>query len=243
MNRIALLAAGCAALALAACDHPDAARQRAEAQLKAVSKLDCPAAQGELTRVSAAADGQSCVYSAEGAEVTLRIVPLAGGDAASALAPLETELKALLPPKAPTTPSATSSGPDGEGESVNIHLPGVSIEANDSNARVKVAGGVNIDADDDRAEVRVMRDGEDDTGRRHRDDGVQATFILASDDSTSAWKVAGYEARGPRGGPLVVATVKAKARDHDGHDLFDDMKALIRHNVGGRPRHGAIVID
>lgn len=240
MNRIALLAAGCAALALAACDHPDAARQRAEAQLKVVSKLDCPATQGSLTRVSAAADGQSCVYSAEGAEVTLKILPLADGNAAAALAPLEADLKTLLPPTAPSAPAGAATA---GGEGVNIHLPGVSIEANDDNARIKVAGGVNIDADDKRAEVRVMDEGEAESGDSHRDKGVAATFILASDDAASPWKVAGYEARGPRGGPLVVATVKAKARDHDGHDLFDDMKALIRHNVGGRRQHGTIVID
>lgn len=240
MNRIALLAAGCAALALAACDHPDAARQRAEAELKVVSKLDCPATQGELTRVSAAVDGQTCVYSAEGTEVTLKILPLAGGDAAAALTPLETELKALLPAKPSAAPADAAANGD---EAVNIRLPGVSIEASNDNARVKVAGGVNIDADDERAEVRVMSDSDDDARGHHRDKGVAATFILASDDPASPWKVVGYEARGPKGGPLVVATVKAKARDHDGHDLFDDMKALIRHNVGGRRQHGTIIID
>jgi len=249
MNRIALLAAGCAALALAGCDHPDAGRQRAERALKVVSKLDCPESQGDLRRVSAAADGQSCVYSAKGAEVTLKIVPLAGGDVRAALTPVEIELRALLPAKvAAAGATATIDGDgDSDGEEVSIRLPGVSIEANDAGARVRVAGGVSIDADDDRQEVRVMHnagEGGDDSDRHHRrDDGVQATFILASDDAASAWRVVGYEARGPKGGPLVMATVKARTREADGHDLFDDMKTLIRHNVGGGRRHGVITVD
>jgi len=45
--------------------------------------------------------------------------------------------------------------------------------------------------------------------------------------------VVGYEARGPKGGPIAVATVKAKDRDAGDHDVFKDMKALVRHNVGG----------
>ncbi len=72
MNRPLLLLAGVAVLALGACDHPDAARQREVNALKAVSKLDCPELQGELKRSTAASDGLSCVYASDRAEVTLR---------------------------------------------------------------------------------------------------------------------------------------------------------------------------
>ncbi len=41
--------------------------------------------------------------------------------------------------------------------------------------------------------------------------------------------------RGPKGGPLAVAVVKAKDRDGSDHDIFEDMKTLVRHNVGGDP--------
>ena len=78
--------------------------------------------------------------------------------------------------------------------------------------------------------------------RRHKDDGVYARFILASDKTTAGWSVVGYEARGPQGGPLVVATLKAK-RGHDSDDeSFSDVNALVRHNVGGRKSPGGITI-
>ena len=51
----------------------------------------------------------------------------------------------------------------------------------------------------------------------------------------------GYEARGPQGGPLVVATVKAKRGKHSDDDTFSDIDDLVRHNVGGRARHGITI--
>lgn len=248
MNRIALLAAGCAVLALAACDHPDAKRQKAEQALKVVTKLDCPDKQGALTRVSAAADGLSCVYSANGAEVTLKLVKLTNGDAAAALAPTEADLRTLMPGvKSPSGDLEPSPG----GENVDIVLPGITIKANDSGAKIE-AGGAQINADDEGAEVRVSRnvevDGkrvESEVHRRRRgdDDAVMSKFILASDKSDSEWSVVGYSARGPKGGPLVVGSVKAKSRDaaEGSDDLFQDIDKLIRHNVGGRGGHAVVI--
>ena len=43
-------------------------------------------------------------------------------------------------------------------------------------------------------------------------------------------RTVGYEARGPVGGPIVVATVRSKDRDPD--RLFDAAKALVTLNVG-----------
>jgi len=249
MNRIALLAAGCAVLALAACDHPDAGRQREARALKVISKLDCPDKQGHLTRLSVAVDGLSCNYGADGVEVSLRLVKLADSGAVGALTPIEDELRALMPAVEPKAAAAADA--DAGKDDVDIRLPGVTIKAGNSGADVNVGGpdGAQINANNDGAEIRVQRnveiDGktvESETRRRkHGDDGVYSRFILASDKATDGWAVVGYEARGPKGGPLVVATLKAK-RGHDSDDdSFSDASDLVRHNVGGRRSHGIVI--
>ncbi|MDO9224279.1 MAG: hypothetical protein Q7U20_11285 [Caulobacter sp.] len=251
MNRIALLAAGCAVLALAACDHPDAARQRQASAVKVISKLDCPETQGHLKRVGAAADGLSCDYAADGVEVTLKLVKLEGGDAAKALGPIEADLRTLMPAPRPTEADAAAKAESDGEEDVNINLPGVSIKTTGGSANVSVGGadGPRINADDDGAEIRIQRNVTVDGKkveravhrRRHRDDSVYSRFILASDKPTAGWAVVGYEARGPQGGPLVVATVKAKRGKHGDDDTFSDIDDLVRHNVGGRRNHGITI--
>ena len=243
MNRIALLAAGCAALALAACDHPDAARQHQARALKVISKLDCPQTQGRLKRTSVSADGLTCDYAVDGVEVSLKLVKLEGGNAVAALSPIEAALRAEMPGIKPGEPVAAAAGAKSE-DDVDISLPGISVKTSGESANVSVggAGGPQIKADDDGAEIRVQRnveiDGkrvEHEGRRRHNDDdGVYSRFILASDKATGSWAVVGYEARGPQGGPLVVATLKAKRGHHSDEDSFSDVNALIRHNVGGR---------
>ena len=243
MNRIALLAAGCAVLALAGCDHPDAARQRQARALKVISKLDCPEAQGHLKRVSVAPDGLSCNFSADGVEVTLTLVPVAGGDAVKALAPIEADLRTLMPRKSPDPAEASAND-----EEVDIDVPGMKIKAGDAGARIQV-GPATIDANDDNAEIRVQRnvtvDGkrvESESRRHHRDDGVYSQLILANDKPGPAgWAVVGYEARGPMSGPLVVATLKARRGQHSDDESFKDVDALVRHNVGGRRAHGITI--
>lgn len=281
MRNLTLLAAAASLAALGACspkveirqhDHPR--RMGQHEPLRAISRLDCPDRQGELTRLSAAADGQACVYGGQNAEVTLRLVALNGGDAEAALAPIEADLKALMPTmKTPPSPPPAPGGKPGKprGESARINLPGIHIDAHDKGADIKI-GGLTINANDGSAEVRVsknvtLRDGEkavseragggnsnvsvkasdDDEGdidihanddgaqirQRKRGDGVRATLILASDKATSGYRVVGYEARGPKGGPLAVAVVKARDRDGSDHDVFEDMKTLVRRNVGG----------
>lgn len=240
MNRLILLLAGCATLGLAACDHPDAKRQQAERALKVVNKLDCPERQGELKRSAAASDGLSCVYTSDRAEVTLRLVTLTNGSPAETLAPIETELKALLP-NVKTTPPASSN------DDVDIRLPGVSIQAGDNGAKVR-APGVEVNAvEGGGAEVRATANlsvSSDNKDRRR--DGVSARYILASDATTGEWKAVGYDARGPIGGPLVVGVVKVKSTGGDAvhNDVFEDVGDLIRHNVGGRERRRAsITVD
>ncbi len=276
MRHLTLLAAAASLAALAACSpkvdlsHDDRKPSGKREPLRVITKLDCPDKQGELTRVSAAADGRACVYAGQNAEVTLNLVALNGGDAEAALAPIEADLKTLMP--AMRTPPPSPPGAPGH-ESARIRLPGVKIDAHDKGADIRI-GGLTINANDGSAEVKVaknvtIRDGasekqvterasggnstvsvkasNDEEGdvdihantdgaqirQRRGGDGVRATLILASDKSTSGYRVVGYEARGPKGGPLAVAVVKAKGRDGSDHDIFEDMKTLVRRNVGG----------
>lgn len=276
MRTALLISASASLLVLAACSpkveihHGDRGDRVSRSPLKVISKLDCPEVQGELRKVSAAADGQSCVYSGAQAEVVLRLLPMPGGDAEAALAPIEADLKSLMPTRKTIT---ATQGVKADGDTARIRLPGVSIDAHGDKADIKI-GGLTINANDDTAEVRVsknlvVRDGDasrsvqvnesanskstvvrassDEDGDvdikadrdgaeiRHRrgGDGVRATLILASDKATSGYRVVGYEARGPKGGPMAIAIVKAKDRDGGDHDVFKDMKSLVRHNVGG----------
>ena len=269
MRYLTLLAWAASLAALGACSpkvevqhEGGQARPGRHEPLRAITKLDCPDKQGELTRVSVAADGQSCVYGGQNAEVSLRLVPLNGGDAEAALAPIEADLKTLMPTMRSAPPPPPPPGGKPRGEGAKISLPGIRIDAHDKGADIRI-GGLTINANDGSAEVKVAKNVTERTGggnsnvsvkssddeegdteihaneggaqirQRKRGDGVRATLILASDKATSGYRVVGYEARGPKGGPLAVAVVKAKGRDGSDHDVFEDMKTLVRHNVGG----------
>ncbi len=242
MNRLMLLAAGAAALTLTACHrevHVETEKDLDEA-MRVVEKLDCPETQGQLTRVSAEADGTACAYTADGAEVTLQLVALDGKTPDAALAPIETGLKALIPPpaKTPQTPKAEDGG-ESHGDRAEIQLPGLHIRADDDGANI-VVGSIKVDADDDGAQVRVgdgtiVNAGDEGAEIRtsHQKNGFRSTYVLAADETKNGYDVVGYEARGPSSGPLVVAVVKAKKDDdHNRHNLFEDVKDLVKLNVG-----------
>lgn len=247
MNRLMLLGAAVAALGLTACERT-VSRTETETEtdggaLRTIAKLDCPDKQGALTLASKAADGKSCAYAAEGAEVTLRLVALTNGDAKAALDPIEAELKGIIPPPAekPKTDAIASNDADTakSTDQVEINFPGVHIKADDGGAKVRV-GNVRVDADDDGANVKVGDEttvNANDGGAEVRtakssDQAIRATYILASDKGANEHRLVGYEARGPKAGPIVVAVVKAKGDDHARRDLFDDMKDLVERNVG-----------
>jgi len=253
MNRLMLLAGAAAILALGACEREataDAKSDQGGGALRTISRLDCPESQGALKRVSAAPDGLSCAYQADGAEVTLRLVALNGAEAKTVLDPVEAELKGLIPPPAlPPLTSAAAPAPSSAAtntvaaaetgqERAEIDFPGLHIKADDRGAQIRI-GGIKVDANDNGAEIRVGEgttvnaggDGAEIRTANGKVDGVRSTYILASDKAASGYQVAGYEARGPKAGPLVVAVVKAReGKDKD--DVFDDMKDLVERNVG-----------
>ena len=116
------------------------------------------------------------------------------------------------------------------GDRAHIDLPGIHINADDDKADVSV-GGVHVDAGENGATVRMSRDvrlrGEA-LSREKR--GFRSTYILARDDLKDGWKSVGYEAAGPKSGPIVVAVFKAHEGAH--HDVSDDVKRLVRKNGG-----------
>ena len=142
-----------------------------------------------------------------------------------------------------------TTGADGEhrkhgaDEHVAINLPGLHIDAGDSGAKIR-AFGQNIVADNKGAVV----DGDINGVKTaiHADEGgaeirsgfvgkqaVDLTYVLASDTSgPSGAHAAAYVARGPAGGPLVVASGTLKEGDrHVDKDRFDDLRELVARNV------------
>lgn len=232
-SRLTLLAAGGAALALAACNPPHP-KPHVATPMKTVSALDCPESQGDLTRKSLATDGKSCDYASDdGAQVTLQLISVDGGDPSTVLGPLEAKLRGEMP-IADKGPAAADK------DRVDIDLPGIHVHANGSDhesassggAKVQIGGasssahsgglGMTVNASDHGAEVHIDEPGS----------GVRRSFILASDTpNAEGYKMVGYEARGPQSGPLVVATVMAKTDDHD--TLHDSVRDLLKANVGG----------
>ncbi len=247
MKTLSLIAIGVSALAVTACVRPFGAGHHRP--LHPVSRLDCPQKQGPFDRASAAADGKSCDYTGpDGAKVQLTLVTYAG-EPESALAPIEARMRSLLPAPSPTptpTPpavpaSASAAKPaGGEHDNVDIDLPGISIHADDKNAKVHV-GGMHIDADGQNNSVKI-NGGRGPTGGRGQftvdanDSGavirsrsfganVEQSLVVASKTpGPEGWRTVAYEAVGPKGGPLVVANFQSKADDHD--PLFEQAKAL-----------------
>src|SRR6478735_3268536 len=96
MKSLLFVAASAMALAVAACTPS------AKPELR--TALDCPSSQGDLTRTNKAADGKTCIYaSSEGAEVTLQLVAVTGGDPAATLQGIENSI-APLAQRIPSSP-------------------------------------------------------------------------------------------------------------------------------------------
>lgn len=113
---------------------------------------------------------------------------------------------------------------DADGDRANIKIGGITIRADDRNSQVNVASDrevVSVDASDGAARIRTSAPGE----------AIRAAFLMTADQpSSTGWRVVGYEARGPAGGPIIVATVRGKDRNEN--RVFDAAKALVTLNVG-----------
>ncbi len=114
-----------------------------------------------------------------------------------------------------------------------IDLPGIHISADDSNggrANVNV-GSIHVDAGENGAVIQVEKDvrlrGEALSPERR---GFRATYILANDNLKDGWRAVGYEAGGPKTGPITVAVVKSRSGEHD--HILGDVKRLVRRNGG-----------
>jgi len=212
-----------AVIMLAGCGANHAAQRTA---------LDCPPTQGTLKRTSVSADGRTCVYAdADGDEVSLRLIPVVGTPRAT-LSPIERELQALVPPASP--PPAAAHRDDDEAAAKNrdradITLPGVRIQATGEKTNVQV-GTLHVDATDNGAVIREARDarlmGEQLSMQRR---GYRASYIVARNDLPGGLTSVGYEAGGPKTGPLTVAILKMKSQDQVIHR---DVRRLVRRNGG-----------
>lgn len=113
-----------------------------------------------------------------------------------------------------------------KGDQASVRIGGLHIDANDNSGSVDIQGGdngdnVSIRAQNDSAEVRAVASGE----------ATRASWILTDNrPSAGGWRLVGYEARGPVGGPLVVATIRS--RDRNRGRVFEDAKDLVALNVG-----------
>lgn len=155
------------------------------------------------------------------------------------------------PPRRPSPPGQSQDRVDvdlpgvdvqAEGDSADVRLPGIRIEADGERANVSIAG-FQIRADDTDASVDIAGGGDgdsvyvraDETGAevptREAGEAIRSTYILSGNDETAeGWRTVGYVARGPGGGPMIVAVFRTRETDQDG--LFDDAEDLVSLNVG-----------
>lgn len=165
---------------------------------------------------------------------------------------------ALAELRAPVEPPPPATATDGSGDRASVRAPGVNIQTDGEDASVRLPGirieskgdaasvqigGFHVDANAGDETVRMNGEADGDavsiqadanaTEVRTRAGGeaTRATWILADNrPSAAGWRLVGYEARGPAGGPLVVATVRSRDRERD--SVFEDAKALVTLNVG-----------
>lgn len=131
-----------------------------------------------------------------------------------------------------------------EGDDATVRLPGLHIESKGDQASVRI-GGFHIDATEDGSTANITASGDgdgDNVSVQANQDAAEirtsagggatrASWILTDNrPSEAGWRLVGYEARGPAGGPIVVATVRA--RDRDRGRVFEDAKDLVTLNVG-----------
>ena len=121
---------------------------------------------------------------------------------------------------------------DGDTDSGRIDMPGIHISGDSENANVKI-GPLTVEANGDDTTVNIYRDvrmrGEA-LSREKR--GLRATFIYTGKDLPAGYRYIGYEAGGPKAGPLTIAKVRSKVDTESGDNINQDVRELVRRNGG-----------
>lgn len=121
---------------------------------------------------------------------------------------------------------------DEANDSAHVSLPGVHIDAEGNGAAIRV-GPLHIDTDSEKAVVKATTDvrlrGE---GLERTKRGLQAMFVYAGDNLGGGYKYVGYEAAGPKTGPLTVAIIRSRKDGGFHGDVYGDVKRLVRRNGG-----------
>ncbi len=175
------------------------------------------------------------------------------GEASASVAEVEAKKAEAVADKARAQADAAEAHADADvsmpglkvktrGDKASVHLPGIRVDANDAGAHVNI-GGVHIDAEGDKSGKVNIQSGEDSVSIRAQDDagevrsrksgpGLRMSYILFDERTSSdGWRLVGYEARGPKTGPIVAAIVKSRSRHEE--RLFESAKKLVSRNVGG----------
>lgn len=194
-----------------AADLPEAAaRVNAE-----TARADADAARAEADRARAEAD--QARVEADAALVEADAARDTAGEAASVTAP-GVRIVAQDDKASVRLPGIRI---EAEGDKANVQIGGMHIKASDGQGVQTTTSSVSVNATDEATEVRATAPGE----------AVRAHYILTDGQPRpGGWALVGYEARGPRGGPIVVATVRAKEGNRD--RIFDDARDLVTLNVG-----------
>lgn len=177
------------------------------------------------------ADGKAADAGGKSASATVTVTSASKSAAAKAAEEAAQDARAIVHDgKKDSDDEDDSDKADDRGDHAHIDLPGIHINAEDDRADVNV-GGINVNAGENGATVRMTREvrlrGEAFRPERR---GFRSTFILARDDLKDGWKSVGYEAAGPKVGPITVAVFKAHEGHH--HDVSEDVKRLVRRNGG-----------
>ena len=128
----------------------------------------------------------------------------------------------------------SDAGADGGDGTATVNLPGIHIVANerDETANIRV-GPITVNAGDSGATIRIRRDvrlrGQALNPEKR---GLRATFIYTGEDLPEGYRFVGYEAGGPKTGPITVAVVKSKLEGDAGSEIYPDVKRLVRRNGG-----------
>ncbi|RZI99535.1 MAG: methyltransferase type 11 [Brevundimonas sp.] len=204
----------------------------AVAQLRASAEAEKARMQADIARAAAdtaSAEADRAAAAADGAAATAdRAAASADRAAASAdRASIRAPGVAVDADGDDATVSLPGMRIETKGDQASVRIGSLHINANDSDgsAQIRTSSGggdsVSINAQNDAAEIRTSGAGE----------ATRTSWILSDNrEAESGWRMVGFEARGPVGGPLVIATVRSK--DTNRGRAFEDAKALVTLNVG-----------